>query len=103
MLTDDEIMAALPGGVLDCLADPWDEGVGDGDTDRSIKTDVLRVARAIEAATLATVTPLLRDLLEIEDARIATGAFRPNPEALRRIEAARAFLSGATKESTDHG
>jgi hypothetical protein len=34
----------------------------------------------------------LRGLLEIEDARIQSGAFRPNEEALKRIEAARAAL-----------
>lgn len=49
-LTDAQIMDALPFGILDCLNDPWDEGKGDRDTMHSIKTDVLRVARAIEAA-----------------------------------------------------
>jgi hypothetical protein len=39
----------VPGGIYDCLNDPWDCGVGDGDTLRSIKKDVLRIARAIEA------------------------------------------------------
>jgi hypothetical protein len=34
----------------------------------------------------------LEDLLEIEDARIATGAFTPNDEAKRRIEVARALV-----------
>ncbi len=37
----------------------------------------------------------LRDLLEIDDARIATGAFTPNAEAQRRIDAARAALTKA--------
>jgi hypothetical protein len=49
-LTDEEIIKAMPGGIYDCLNDPWDCGVGDGDTLRSIKKDVLRIARAIEAA-----------------------------------------------------
>ena len=48
-LTDEEIVKAMPGGIYDCLNDPWDCGVGDGDTLRSIKKDVLRIARAIEA------------------------------------------------------
>jgi hypothetical protein len=48
-LTDEEIIKAMPGGIYDCLNDPWDCGVGDGDTLRSIKKDVLRIARAIEA------------------------------------------------------
>ena len=47
-LTDEEIIKAMPGGIYDCLNDPWDCGVGDGDTLRSIKKDVLRIARAIE-------------------------------------------------------
>jgi hypothetical protein len=34
----------------------------------------------------------LRELLEIEDARSGTGAFRPNEEAQRRISNARAQL-----------
>jgi hypothetical protein len=48
-LMDEEIIKAMPGGIYDCLNDPWDCGVGDGDTLRSIKKDVLRIARAIEA------------------------------------------------------
>ena len=48
-LTDEEIEAAMPGGIYDCLADPWDCGVGDGDYMRSIKNDVVRIVRAIEA------------------------------------------------------
>lgn len=47
-LTDKDIEAAMPGGIYDCLADPWDCGVGDGDYMRSIKNDVVRIARAIE-------------------------------------------------------
>lgn len=48
-LTDEEISDAMPGGIYDCLNDPWDCGVGDGNTLRSIKKDVVRIARAIEA------------------------------------------------------
>jgi hypothetical protein len=48
-LTDEEISDAMPGGIYDCLNDPWDCGVGDGDTLRSIKKDVVRIARTIEA------------------------------------------------------
>ena len=48
-LTDEEIETAMPSGIYDCLADPWDCGVGDGDEMRSIKNDVVRIARAIEA------------------------------------------------------
>ncbi len=49
-LTDDDIESAMPGGIYDCLGDPWDCGVGDGDYMRSIKKDVLFVARAAIAA-----------------------------------------------------
>jgi len=49
-LTDAEILDAIPGGMIDCLGDPWDCGVGDGDETRSLKQDVIRIARAIEAA-----------------------------------------------------
>lgn len=49
-LTDEQIMAALPGGILDSLADPWNEGDKNADNDSSIRTDVLRVARAVEKA-----------------------------------------------------
>lgn len=48
-LTDDEIEAALPSGIYDCLLDPYDCDVGDGDDTRSMKKDLLRCARAIEA------------------------------------------------------
>lgn len=48
-LTDEEIETSMPGGIYDCLADPWDCGVGDGDEMRSIKKDVVRIARAVEA------------------------------------------------------
>ena len=48
-LTEEDIEAAMPGGIYDCLADPWDCGVGDGDYMRSIKNDVVRIVRAIEA------------------------------------------------------
>lgn len=48
-LTDEEIETAMPSGIYDCLADPWDCGVGDGNEMRSIKKDVLRIARAVEA------------------------------------------------------
>ena len=56
-LTDEEIVKAMPGGIYDCLNDPWDCGVGDGDTLRSIKKDVLRIARAIEAKLKDKNTP----------------------------------------------
>lgn len=49
-LTTDQIAKILPGGIYDCLGDPWDEGVGDGDISRSIKTDVERIVRAVELA-----------------------------------------------------
>lgn len=38
----------------------------------------------------------LKGLLEIEDARIGTGIFKPNAEAGRRIEAARAVVKTAS-------
>jgi hypothetical protein len=41
----------------------------------------------------------LRGLLEIEEARIATGAFKPNAEAMLRIEAARAALATPQAEA----
>lgn len=48
-LTDEQVIQAIPGGLIDCLLDPWDCGVGDGDETRSIKADIVRVARAVEA------------------------------------------------------
>lgn len=41
---------------------------------------------------IETLRKALAGLLEIEDARLATGAFKPNDVALKRIEAARAAL-----------
>lgn len=64
MLSDEQIFDALPGGVLDCLSDPWDEGAGDGDDYRSIQTDVLRVARAVEAEVRKDDEALIRQLVE---------------------------------------
>lgn len=49
-LTEEQIDAALPSGIYDCLADPWDQGIGDGDEMHSIRADVLRIVRATEAA-----------------------------------------------------
>ena len=49
-LTPEQIEQILPGGIYDCLNDPWDEGRGDGDTMHSIKTDVERIVRAVELA-----------------------------------------------------
>lgn len=48
-LTDEQVFDALPGGLMDCLNDPWDEGHGDGDTMRSLRKDVMRVVRTVEA------------------------------------------------------
>lgn len=48
--------------------------------------------RAAQPPT-ADLLDALRGLLEIEDARIATGAFKPNADAQRRIDAARAALT----------
>lgn len=45
-----------------------------------------------DAARIAALEEALRGLLEIEDARIAAGAFKPNAEGRRRIDAARALL-----------
>ena len=47
-LTDDQILELMPGGLIDCFNDPWDSGVGDNDETRSIKDDIIRVARVIE-------------------------------------------------------
>lgn len=47
-LTDEQIIAAMPGGIYDSFSDPWDCGVGDQDSSRSIRKDILRVARAVE-------------------------------------------------------
>lgn len=42
--------------------------------------------------TASDMRKALRELLEIEEARIETGAFTPNAEAQRRIDAARKAL-----------
>lgn len=47
-LTIQQIEEILPGGIYDCLNDPWDEGRGDNDTMHSIKSDVIRIVRAVE-------------------------------------------------------
>lgn len=63
----------------------------------------LHLDRAVEAATLATVAPLVQQLADaLENERLRAphrkiGLWGPARHA------ARAFLSGATKESTDHG
>lgn len=44
--TDEEIAdLALRSGIVDCLLDPWDQGVGDGDESRSVKADCARLVR----------------------------------------------------------
>lgn len=47
-MTDAEIDALHPSGIIDCLLDPWDMGVGDGDETRSIAVDIRCIARAVE-------------------------------------------------------
>lgn len=49
-LTDQQIFKVVPGGIIDSLLDPWDCDIGDGDESRSIKSDIVRIARAIEKA-----------------------------------------------------
>lgn len=58
----------------------------------------LHLARAVEAATLATVTPLMWRMLEDLERWVPRNDISKTTPT---IEAARAFLSGATKESTD--
>jgi hypothetical protein len=45
-----------------------------------------------------TATDIVRGLLAIEDARIATGAFKPNAAAQKIIDDARAFLSSGVAQ-----
>ena len=47
-LTDEEIVWLVP-GLLDCLCDPYDYNKS-GDSHASIRKDMVRLARAIEAA-----------------------------------------------------
>jgi hypothetical protein len=56
--------------------------------------------RAVETnGKVESLRSALRGLLEIEDARIGTGAFKPNDEARRRIDRARSLLDGAPETS----
>lgn len=59
----------LSKGIIDCLADPWDLGVGDRDTSRSIKKDVIRTVR--EAITRWGASP---QSTEVSPAAPALGA-----------------------------
>ena len=47
-LTDEQILSLVP-GLQDCLCDPWDYN-NSGDYYASIPKDMIRLARAIEAA-----------------------------------------------------
>ena len=67
------------------------------------------VARALLAHINSLASPQVTDdqmrsalagLLEIEDARVSSGAFTPNDEAKRRIDAARALLSAPPAAET---
>lgn len=59
------------------------------------------VAKEAQAATLATVTPLVQQLADgLEHHMLQT---RPITMTENLLAKARAFLSVATKESTDHG
>jgi hypothetical protein len=46
---------------------------------------------------------VLRDLLDMEETRIANGTFNPNAEAQRRIDAARAILSATAQKTKTIG
>ena len=59
----------------------------------------VHLARAVEAATLATVTPLVSRMLEDLERWVPRNDISKTTPT---IDAARAFLSGATKES-NHG
>jgi len=48
-LTEEQIFDTIPGGIIDCLLDPYDEGVGDRDESRSVRSDIVRIVRSIEA------------------------------------------------------
>lgn len=45
------------------------------------------------ASGIAELTEALRGVMEIEEARLASGAFKPNAEAARRIQAGRDVLA----------
>ena len=47
-IEEHQIPDVVPGGIYDCLADPWDQGYGDQDHYRSIRADVIRIVRAVE-------------------------------------------------------
>lgn len=79
-------------------------------------TGATRLVREAEAATLATVTPLVQKICNSLENLLATvkgecpsllnedsgGSAYLGMDADEAITTARAFLSGATKESTDH-
>lgn len=43
-LSDEELLEAMPSGIIDSLRDPWD--CNTGDADESLRRDILRIARA---------------------------------------------------------
>lgn len=61
--------------------------------------------QACQAATLATVTPLVQQMLEALEntSDLVFKDVRLSHTRNLALLAARAFLSGATKEGTDHG
>lgn len=103
---------AMPAGSCDCGAmsasftpGPWENDRRTIKASRGVIArcplpqdggtfDVQTNARLIAAAP--DLLAALNGLLEIEETRIATGAFTPNAGAQSRIEAARAAIAKAT-------
>lgn len=78
--------------ILD-LMPPGTGGVHRDDVQRLLAVAYYRGRKdASEASTaeIETLRSAVTGLLEVEDARISTGAFRPNAEGQKRIDAARA-------------
>lgn len=84
-LTHQQIGEILPGGIYDCLGDPWDEGRGDNDTMHNIKTDVERIVRAVELAHGICDTISVQDACNTEILMDQINQLRTQNDAMKRI------------------
>lgn len=104
MLTKDEAIAlAREAGLR--VDEGWFMALNERGRPIPDQPALLRLVELVEAraqaATLATVTPLVQMLVDgLEHHMLQT---RPITVTEILLAEARAFLSGATKESTDHG
>lgn len=105
MLTRNEVIAMARESRVCTWAIPPDERVAEWERFAAL------VESRTQAATLATVTPLLQLALEeiddgeehAQDCMTRYGGYPCRCQKPATLAKLRAFLSGATKESTDHG